>query len=121
MHYVYSTLTCDNLYVDYEKSQNLNVKVGQVLIKGGANVATVGMRAAITPHGAVTEVTDDQLELLEKNPHFKDHVERGFIKVDRAKLKLEKAVKDMNKKDEGAPKNRKDLETMDVKEYKRGE
>jgi len=105
MHYVYSTLTCDNLYVDYEKSGNLNVKSGQVLIKGGANVATEGMRNAITPHGAVTQVDDDQLELLKKNVHFNDHVERGFIKVDEAKISFEKAertveksVKDMSKK-----------------------
>lgn len=127
MNYVYSTLTCSNLYVDYEKSQHLNVKIGQVLIKGGANVATEGMRSPITPHGAVTEVNDDELEMLERNYHFKEHVKLGFLKVDRAKISFDKAernvektVSDMSKKDGGSPKTKKEIETMDVKEYQKG-
>jgi len=128
MHHVYSTLTCDNLYVDYEKTQNLNVKVNQVLIKGGANLPTEGMRSPITPHGVVTPITEDQLILLENNTHFQEHVKRGFIKVDREKISFEKAeknidkaVKDMKSKDETAPKVLKDLENLKVKEYKRGD
>lgn len=128
MHHIYSTLSCDTLYVDYRKSENLNVRDGQVLIKGGANVPTEGMRSPITPHGVVTPVTEDQLVLLENNFHFQEHVRLGFIKVDREKISfekaeknIEKAVKEMKAKDETAPKVLKDLENLKVKEYKRGE
>lgn len=128
MHHIYSTLTCDTLYVDYRKVENLNVRVDQVLIKGGANVATEGMRAPITPHGAVTQVNDDQLQMLENCFHFQEHVKKGFIKVDREKINLEKAernieksVKDMTPKDESAPRVEKELKNLKVKEFKRGE
>lgn len=120
MPYVYSTLTCNTKYTDYEKNYNLNVKKNEtsVLIKGGANLPTAGLRSIITPKGVATEVTDKQLEFLENNYHFKQHVEKGFITVDKAKVKPEKVAKDMSAKDNSAPKVLKDLEATKTKEFK---
>lgn len=119
MNYIYSTLTCDNLYVDFEFVENAYIRQGkkQVLIKGGANLPTAGMKDIITPLGAVTEVTDEDLAFLESNECFKKHVDKGFITVDKSKVKIEKAVKDMKDKDKSAPKQEKDLDKFKVKEY----
>lgn len=119
MPYVYSTLTCDNLYVDFDFVENAYIRKGrkQVLINGGANLPKAGMKSIITPLGAVTEVSDDDLTFLEGNESFKAHVKNGFIKVDKSKVKIKEAVKTMQDKDESSPKKLKDLEKLKVKEY----
>lgn len=120
MPYIYSTLTCDNLYVDFQFVENAYIRKGkkQVLIKGGANLPKEGMKNIITPLGAVTEVSDSDLEFLENNIPFMDHVNKGFIKIDKSKVKIKEAVKNMQEKDDSSPKKLKDLEKLKVKEYK---
>lgn len=51
----------------------------RIVIKGGANVRN--RYSLATPTGMVTEVTDDELAYLQKDPGFQYHVAKGFMKV----------------------------------------
>lgn len=68
-----------------------------IRIKGGANVRNKYTLA--TPTGVVTEVSDEDLALLQKDPAFQNHVAKGFMKV----MNTEKVdVSDMEKRDRSA-------------------
>jgi L-2-hydroxyglutarate oxidase LhgO len=113
-NYVYSTLTCDNIYHLYaERTQKdqLNRIIASVKIKGGAGVAVGGNMnnpAIFTPQGVVTEVSDSDLEILKKNPVFIEHEKRGFLKVDSKKADANTVSQKM-KKDNSAPKTPSEL------------
>jgi len=113
MAYVYSTLTCDNLYHNYERSATANamepgIITGSVLIKGGTGVAN---KHLFTPLGVVTQVSDEQLDFLKKDKNFQEHVKNGFITFDKAKVEPEVAAGKMATRDESAP-----LVPEDIKE-----
>ena len=99
--YIYSTLTSDQVYANYRKTANgIPVAESKILIKGGANLMT---KALVTPHGAVTEVTPDELAALRKNDVFKLHQDNGFITVSESKSAVEAVAADMTARDQSAP------------------
>ncbi|MCG1038789.1 hypothetical protein KQH49_06780 [Mycetohabitans sp. B5] len=101
MHYVYSTATCDTAYGVWINSGNdLPIRTRAIVIKGGAGVANKNL---ITPRGVVTQVTDEDLALLEKDEAFQRHVKRGFIHVERSKTDPEKVAADMTGRDQASP------------------
>lgn len=101
-HYIYSTLSQPQAYTLYQKSGNdIPQKVGSVLIHGGANIADKNL---VTPYGAVTKITDEQLEMLQESRHFKDHERLGYIRVSKSNIDPNKAAEDMTGKDKSAQK-----------------
>ena len=99
--YVFSTLANDQLYTNWLSGGNdLPQKGHSVLIKGGTGVANDRL---ITPLGVSTEISEYDLEELQKNPSFKDHEKNGFVVVKAKKAEAEKVAADMNLKDESAP------------------
>lgn len=99
--YVFSTLANDQLYTNWlQGGGDMPVKGHSVLIKGGTGVANDRL---ITPLGVSTEITEYDLEELQKNPSFKDHEKNGFVVVKAKKAEAEKVAADMNLKDESAP------------------
>lgn len=101
--FIYSTLTQSNEYSVWVKGgADLKQRAQKVIIKGGANIAN---KHLVTPRGVVTEVTEDELALLEGNKVFQRHKQRGFIVVDRATkaADVEKVVPDMVGRDMSAP------------------
>ena len=110
-NYIYSTLGADVRYHLYAEKVNkeqasANRVRASVLINGGAGVMNKNF---ITPHGVVTEISDDDLEKLSHNTVFKAHCDRGFITVQKRKTEVEKVVKDMTKKDGSAQTTPEDL------------
>ncbi len=112
MH-VYSTLANDVNYAVYAYDTPLanghrNArKIRDVIIKGGTNVAAPIKRRGgepYTPIGVRTEVSKDEYEHLMQDSTFKDHMERGFIKVENRKLDAEKAAVKMDLADKSSPK-----------------
>lgn len=100
-NYVFSTLANDQLYTNWmQGGGDMPIKGHSVLIKGGTGVANDRL---ITPLGVSTEITDHDLEELQKNPSFKDHEKNGFVVVKAKKAEAEKVAADMNLKDESAP------------------
>lgn len=82
-HYICSTLASDNAYTVWhrrkEGGNDLPKKLRQVVIKGGARVAD---NRLVTPHGVVTQITGEELELLKSHcPPFNRHLSRGFLKI----------------------------------------
>lgn len=88
MPFVFSTLTCDYAYTNFlpnpAKGQPRQIILHedgfkeQIVIKGGANLSNDKF---ITPLGARTEVTERQLETLERNSTFQKHKKQHFILV----------------------------------------
>lgn len=117
-NYVYSTLAADVSYNHYvhsglvqslvpgvaPKATQLPVIQKSILIKGGSGVAPAGIRRLETPLGVATSVSEEELELLEKNDVFQLHMKNGFIQVRRKKIDAEIVVADgMESRDVSAP------------------
>jgi len=101
-NYIYSTLTTGMTYTSYKQGgADLPVVEHRVHVAGGANVAD---KHLLTPRGVVTEVSDEDLEHLERNQLFQRHKANGFILVDTIKVDPEiKVAADMEQKDDSAP------------------
>lgn len=114
-YYIYSTATCGAFYTLYEVNNSkdiavpkkFNGKICQVEIKGGHGVANKNL---VTPKGVVTQVTDEEFELLQQNASFQKHVQAGFISFDKKEVAPEKKAVDMEAKDGSAPITPKDFE-----------
>ena len=78
-NYIHSTASADMTYPIYAGGTGTPRKIKEIVIKGRANV--VNPATLITPTGAVTEVSDADLELLKKSAAFQRHVARGLMRV----------------------------------------
>ena len=109
MPFVYSTGTCSTTYNIFEdtNAKDISRVKHAILIKGGANVAN---KHIVTPRGVVTEVSDSDLALLMKDPHFQQHMKAGFLSVEDHKVSANKVAKDMEPKDKSAPRTPEDPE-----------
>lgn len=103
-YFVYSTLSSDQKYMAWkpaDKEAPHSEPLAHVMVRGGTNVAN---KHFITPHGMVTEVTEDQYQLLLQNDVFKRHVQNGFIQVREEKVDPEVAASSgMQQTDDSAP------------------
>lgn len=107
MPYVVSTLANSQEYAEYEKLSTRAsqvsrpaVKKHSIIIKGGAGV----QGALHTPQGVLTKVTAEDIEFLENNRLFKQHVAAGHLKIVNREVDPEKVAKDL-KTDTGDTKN----------------
>lgn len=97
-NFVHSTASQNMVYPIYSEGQQNQAQVlKKITIRGKANVADSA--TLITPTGAVTEVSDEDLALLKKSPAFQRHVQKGFMKVISSS---ELDTKDMAKRDGSA-------------------
>lgn len=99
-HYIYSTLTCDQAYTIYAGDGEIKRVVDRVVVRGGSNVAD---KRVITPRGVVTQVNEEQLEMLKSVRQFREHVEAGFLKITHVKTDPEKIAADLVSRDKSAP------------------
>lgn len=105
MPYVYSTATCDMIFPVYAsnteqgKAHKMN---HQILIRGGANLAK-GKAEFITKYGVRTEVSEQDLALLQKDKLFKQIEADGYFHVDERKVNPEAVAADMSARDDSAP------------------
>lgn len=101
MPYIYSTLAADTGYAVYAKTNSdLPILEKTIFIKGGAGVANKNI---ITPRGVMTEVSQEELALLQDHPVFKMHQENGYVSIDAKAHAVEKVVADMKGRDVSAP------------------
>ena len=99
--HVYSTLTADNTYNEWLKTANDLPALGRsVTIKGGSNVANKNI---VTPIGVRTQITADDLEVLEGCKVFQMHRDNGFVRVEQHRADPEKIAADMALRDGSAP------------------
>lgn len=96
-NYIHSTASQDMKYPIYAGGTDTPQVIKEIIIKGGANVVNPHTFACIP--GAVTEVSDADLELLKKSAAFQRHVAKGFMRVMN---ESELNTKDMQKRDNSA-------------------
>lgn len=75
---IHSTASQPMTYCIYRENGTSAVLVKKIEIKGTANVAD---QFGVVAPGCVTEVSDEDYELLKKDDAFNRHVRRGFMKV----------------------------------------
>lgn len=107
--FVVSYASQDNEYIVWGTTTN-GQKVVQksIKIKGGANV--MDKHTMTTPKGVVTEISDEDWELLKEHTAFKRHMERGFMEVEKSEKPAKEKSKKGSKKDGGAQLTPKDFE-----------
>ena len=99
--HVFSTLANDQLYVNYATNpEGIPLPTSSILIKGGAGVANDRL---ITPLGVATEIPEEHVAELEKNPVFAKHKAGGYIVIRDRRSNPEKVATDMNAKDKSRP------------------
>ena len=116
--YVYSTLTCDQNYTNYAQGgADLPIPHPSVLIAGGANVANDRL---VTPYGAVTKVTEEQMDYLLDCRHFIEHEKAGFVSYSEHEKNPDKVAADMTSRSKDAPlvENDFDIESEDESQPK---
>lgn len=103
MVHVFSTLANPQKIVVWSKPPEngmLPVPEREVLIRGGAGIASKNL---ITPQGVHTAITMEEYEAIKDVEHFKKFVDSGHFRVERKEYDVEKMVSDMNSRDPGGP------------------
>lgn len=101
-NYITSTCSADMTFPMYVQNGPKSMSATSrrdVVIRGRANVTD--KYSLQTPTGAVTEVTNEELEFLQNNIGFKKMVERGFLKVTTTD-RLDRNLTGMEAKDRSA-------------------
>ena len=79
-NYIHSTASQTMIYPIYAEGKQNQAKILKTIrIQGCANVANPTTLRTAT--GVVTEVSDEDLALLKRDPAFMRHVENGFMKI----------------------------------------
>lgn len=109
--YVCSKMASDNAYTTWHPGQkaanDMPRKDRQVLIKGGSGVIN---KQLVTPHGVVTKITAEELELVRKScPAFARHEKAGFLKV----LEKDPSTKDIRSMAKDMPEDKSKQATKD--------
>lgn len=102
MAFILSTLSAPVEYTIYSKDfagdqPTLNRVIDKVVIDGYANMAN---KHFVTEKSVLTEVTDEQLELLKANKVFQMHVNNGYLKIVETKTN---DTSNMEEVDKSAP------------------
>ncbi len=109
-NYIYSTLPTDYAFAIYEQQPDGTAKpVVHVFVRGGAQMAIQAGAGFDTPLGIVTQVTDDELALLQKDFTFNHFVTNGFMIVDSKKVDVEKVAGNMNTNAPSTPASEQDI------------
>lgn len=102
---IYSTITNSTEFCEWLPSANDIPRKGRsVTIKGGAGIAL--KQTLITPYGAITEVSAEDLEYLESNVLFQNYVKDGWITITKAtgwKDDPDAIAADMTQRDGSSP------------------
>lgn len=108
-HHIHSTLTAPQNYAVYaQNADGMCQKVRDIHVNGGHGLTNIH---GILLQGAVTEVDDETLELLEKDPTFNVHKKNGFISVAKSN-NIDKVISDMAQRDGSAPGTAQDVAAM---------
>ncbi len=104
--FIASKLTASTSFAIYDKkAQNI---VKRILINGGNSLVN---RHLQTLEGAITEITEDDLKLLEQDFTFNRQVKNGFLKV-TDQPDAAKASSDLESRDTSAPLQQEDVDAV---------
>lgn len=90
MAFILSKLANSQCYTKWATGPNgINQLVAEVKINGGADV--INKKTLDTPNGVVTEVSDNDLDLLKQNHDFLQHLEKGYLTIIDSRISDDKA------------------------------
>ena len=114
MSYVVSRLVNSNIYAIYKKlPSGVNAIVKSIKINGKADV--INKKTLITEKGAITCVSEEDLELLLNNPVFLKQKANGVVDVVKSENDAKKVIKDETLlKDFSAPLTAEDMGDVKV-------
>lgn len=118
--YVVSTLTRPNRYCDWETTSGIGTIVREVLVNGGAGLASTVGNQIYTPDGVRTEVSNEDAEFLAAHPLFQEHQKRGFVKIIATAKDPDTVAQGMESKDGSRPQTPSDVENYS-KKFQKGE
>ena len=105
MPWIYSTFTNATKYCDWSEPASPNtlpIILRSLVVRGGAGLPA--KKTLITPFGVGTQVTDAELDWLNDNTQFKQHIAAGFIKtLAIAHKNPDDVVYDMSQRDGSSP------------------
>ncbi len=110
MAYIYSTMTADQNYALYPKDidyKKIPKPQRLFFVAGGANVINKNM---VTPRGVATQISPEDLKILERIKAFQQHVEKGYLTIDNARTDADKVAKNMTARDRSAQLEEKDFD-----------
>lgn len=115
MKMILSTLTAPQDVVLTRKTESGALEIVKTItLKGGANV--IDRHTLITPQGVITELSDDDFDLLEHTAFYKRMKSRGFLRPVEAKETAEDTQKaGMERKDNSAQKTEEDFPDEETK------
>lgn len=122
MFYVISTMASSVTYCLYDtRRKDMNVILESVTIKGKTGVTDKKTLICATG-GTITPITDKQFEWLNKDPLFKFHEKKGFLRVEKTKNIAEnKAEKDAEVRDKSSQMKDEDFIKQKIKPPKTSE
>lgn len=100
MPIIYSTLANSQHYVDWSAP---GAEKPSVLIRGGSDMPRGNILTLTSAPAVETEITEAQLEILQRIPAFLDHVKEKCLEVRKSKVDLEKAADGMKRDDKSKP------------------
>jgi len=107
---IYSTLTAPQAYgIHKELPAGGTEIVKRIYINGGHGLTN---RNLILLQGTVTEISDEDYDLLKEHHTFQVHVKNGFITVDKKKIDIEKAISNLAQRDGSAPVTQEDVDAL---------
>lgn len=99
--FIVSRASQDNEYIVWGTTPNGQKTVQKsILIKGGANV--MDKHTMTTPNGVVTEISDEDWEVLKEHSAFQRHMKAGFMEPLKEEKKARKSAKDKSDKKDGS-------------------
>ena len=113
MPYVISKMAANTEYTVYKRIQEgkevRNIPQRSILIKGGQGVTD--RRTLLAPtNGVVTEITDEEAEILKQNTVYQMHEQNGFVKIVYTK-ETDSDAREMAKEDDSAQLTAEDFRT----------
>lgn len=109
--HIFSTLANPQKFTVWSKPPEngmLPITEREVLVRGGAGIASKNL---ITPNGVHTAITIEDYDAIKDLQHFKQFVDSGHIRVERKEYDIDKMVGDMDSRDPGGPLTPADFES----------
>jgi len=119
--YIACTLASPQAYSTFLNVDNAKVPTVEkvININGGHNVANKNL---ITPHGVITEISEEDYAILKEIKGYQVHEKNGFVKMLKQNPRSsEKAVSDLNQDDPSRPVTPGDYEAEGKEAPKTGE
>lgn len=100
MRYIASKLSFNQTFDVYACGNAPRSRVKRVVVKGRSNVRDPN--TLIMPEGVITEVSDEDAEIIAKHPLYKQYEQNGMMKLTTSKVGARSAKSDLAEKDGAA-------------------